>query len=33
MTFVGDRKMLVYDDVAPTEKIRVFDKGVEVPPH
>ncbi|MCZ6457056.1 MAG: Gfo/Idh/MocA family oxidoreductase [Actinobacteria bacterium] len=33
MTFVGDRKMLVYDDVSANEKIRIFDKGVEVPRH
>ncbi len=32
-TFVGSRQMLVYDDVSPTEKIRVYDKGVEVQPH
>ena len=32
-TFVGSRKMLVYDDVDPTEKIKVYDKGVEVQPH
>ncbi len=33
MTFVGSRKMLVYDDVSPTEKIKVYDKGVEIQPH
>jgi len=32
-TFVGSRKMLIYDDVSSLEKIRVFDKGVEVQPH
>lgn len=32
-TFVGSRKMLVYDDVHPSEKIRVFDKGVDKQPH
>jgi predicted dehydrogenase len=32
-TFVGSKKMLVYDDVSPSEKIRVYDKGVDVPPH
>lgn len=32
-TFVGSRKMLVYDDVDPTEKIKVYDKGVEKQPH
>ena len=25
--------MLVYDDLAPMEKIKVYDKRVEVPPH
>ena len=33
MTFVGSRKMLVYDDVDPTEKIKVYDKGVEIQQH
>jgi predicted dehydrogenase len=32
-TVVGSRKMLVYDDVSSLEKIRVYDKGVSVPPH
>lgn len=32
-TFVGSRKMLVYDDIHPSEKIRVYDKGVDVQPH
>jgi len=32
-TFVGSNKMLVYDDVSPSEKIRVYDKGVDVQPH
>ena len=26
----GSRRMVVYDDMAPTEKLRVFDKGVDV---
>jgi predicted dehydrogenase len=29
-TVVGSRKMLVYDDTAPQEKIRVYDKRVDV---
>jgi predicted dehydrogenase len=30
-TFIGgSRKMIVYDDVEPTEKIKVYDKGVTV---
>jgi len=33
MTVVGSKKMMVYDDVEPTEKIRIYDKGVEVPKH
>jgi predicted dehydrogenase len=32
-TVVGSKKMLVYDDVSSLEKIRVYDKGVTVPPH
>jgi predicted dehydrogenase len=32
-TIVGTRKMLVYDDVENQEKIKIFDKGVEVPPY
>lgn len=32
-TVVGSKKMLVYDDVSNLEKIRVYDKGVNVPPH
>jgi predicted dehydrogenase len=32
-TVVGSQKMLVYDDVSSLEKIRVYDKGVSVPPH
>lgn len=30
---VGSKKMLVYDDVSPLEKIRIYDKGVSVMPH
>jgi hypothetical protein len=33
MTIVGSKRMIVYDDVAPLEKIRVFDARVERPPH
>jgi predicted dehydrogenase len=33
ITIVGSRKMLVYDDVEPLEKIRIYDKGVEKPPY
>jgi len=33
LTVVGSRKMLVYDDVSTTEKLRVYDRGVNVLPH
>jgi len=33
MTIVGSRRMIVYDDVAQLEKLRVFDARVERPPH
>lgn len=33
LTVVGSRKMAVYDDVEPAEKIRIYDKGVDVPPY
>ena len=32
VTIVGDRKMVVYDDVHPTEKVRVYDKGASYVP-
>lgn len=32
-TIVGTRKMLVYDDVEPQEKIKIYDKGVDAPPY
>jgi predicted dehydrogenase len=31
--FVGRKKMLVYDDVEPIEKIKIYDKGVDVQPY
>jgi predicted dehydrogenase len=31
MVLVGSRKMLVFDDMHPSEKIRVFDKGAQLP--
>jgi predicted dehydrogenase len=31
MTVVGSKKMLVYDDIEPTSKIRIYDKSVEGP--
>jgi predicted dehydrogenase len=33
MKFVGSKKMIVYDDTEPLEKIKIYDKRVEVPPH
>ena len=33
MTIVGTKKMIVYDDIEPIEKIKVYDARVEVPPH
>lgn len=33
ITIVGSKKMLVYDDISPNEKIRIYDKGVDVPPY
>lgn len=32
-TIVGSQKMIVYDDNEPLEKLRIYDKRVEVPPH
>jgi predicted dehydrogenase len=29
-TIVGSRKMLVYDDTSLQEKIRIYDRGVDV---
>jgi predicted dehydrogenase len=33
MTIVGSKRMIVYDDIAPIEKIKVYDVRVERPPH
>jgi predicted dehydrogenase len=33
MTIVGSKRMIVYDDVEPQEKIKIFDARVERPPH
>lgn len=32
LTVVGDRKMVVFDDMEPREKLRIYDKGVTRPP-
>ncbi|MBI4058786.1 Gfo/Idh/MocA family oxidoreductase [Candidatus Microgenomates bacterium] len=31
MLIVGTKKMIVYDDIEPTEKVRIYDKGVIIP--
>jgi len=33
MTFVGSKRMILYDDTEPLEKIKIYDKRVETPPH
>lgn len=33
MTIIGSERMIVYDDVAQQEKIKIFDVRVERPPH
>ncbi|RYF42568.1 MAG: Gfo/Idh/MocA family oxidoreductase, partial [Cytophagaceae bacterium] len=33
MTIVGTRKMVIYNDIEPREKIRIYDTRVERPPH
>ena len=33
MTVVGNKKMAVYDDIAPLEKLRIYDNGVETVPY
>jgi len=33
MTIVGSRRMIVYDDVAQNEKLKIYDARVQIPPH
>ena len=33
MTVVGSKKMAIYDDIEPLEKIKVYDRSVDAPPH
>lgn len=33
MVIVGSKRMVVYDDNQPLEKIKIYDKRVEAPPH
>lgn len=28
----GSRKMILYDDIAPSEKVRIYDKGISISP-
>lgn len=32
LTVVGEKKMIVWDDMQPREKLKVYDKGVDRPP-
>lgn len=32
-TIVGSKKMLIYNDTEPQEKIKIYDKGVDAPPY
>ena len=33
MIIIGSKRMIVYDDNQPLEKIKIYDKRVETPPH
>lgn len=33
VTVIGDRRMIVYDDVAALDKVSIYDRGVDAPPH
>jgi len=33
ITIVGSKKMIVYDDIEINEKIKIYDKNVQAPPH
>ena len=33
MTIVGTHKMIIYNDIEPMEKIRIYDTRIERPPH
>ncbi len=33
ITIVGSKKMIVYDDIEPVEKVKIYDKGVDVQPY
>ena len=33
MTFIGTKRMIIYDDMQPVEKVKIHDMRVEAPPH
>jgi predicted dehydrogenase len=33
ITIVGSKKMIVYDDIEPLDKVKIYDKGVDVQPY
>lgn len=33
ITIVGSQKMLVYDDIEPVEKVKIYNKGVDIQPY
>lgn len=33
MVIVGSKRMIVYDDTQPLEKLKIYDKRLELPPH
>ena len=33
ITVVGSKKMIVYDDIEPKDKVKIYDKGVDVQPY
>ena len=33
ITIIGTKKMIVYDDTEPLEKVKIYDKCVQAPPH
>jgi predicted dehydrogenase len=33
MTIVGSKRMIIYDDLEPLQKIRIYDVRVDTPPH
>jgi predicted dehydrogenase len=33
ITIVGSKKMIVYDDIEPVDKVKIYDKGVDIQPY